>query len=230
MRRLSRFVPNSMRAFRFICGCLLLVLVAGCDGGSDGPAAPGPDDETEKRIVDVFVDLEAAFNHRDIAAYSRLLDEDFVFKLAASDVVLGKPIEWDRAADIEYTTKLFDPDNDDPMRCDSVYFDFNYPRFIPFRRYNPATRPDETWWATRLSFDFTFDFAPGLAVTSAPVNEGVFVIRNAGTEARPVWKLIEMYDIGADDADFVIGDVDTLVWTLGATKALYLPPAKEIGQ
>ena len=207
----------------------MLVLVAGC-GGSDNPAAPGPpDDDAPARIVDVFAGFESAFNRRDIAAYSALLDDDFVFSLAASDVALGKPIQWNRATDIEYMTKLFDRGNSDPMLCDSVYFDFNYPLFIPFKRYHPATRPEETWWATRLSFDFIFDYEPGLTIASAPVNEGVFIIRNAGTSEKPVWKLISMYDIGADDADFITASMDTLVWTLGATKALYMPPPEEVG-
>ena len=54
------------------------------------------------------------------------------------------------------------------------------------------------------------------------------MIRNAGTEHKRVWQLIEMSDIGADDADFMIGDVDTLVWTLGATKAMYMPAPEQV--
>jgi hypothetical protein len=109
------------------------------------------------------------------------------------------------------------------MRCDSIYFDFNYPRLIPFRTYHPATAPDETWWSTRLSFDFVFDYEPGLTVASAPGNSAVFIIRNAGTEADPVWKLRAMYDLGPDESLFLAGASDTLLWSLGRAKGLYRP-------
>ena len=226
MRRLSRFRERRLGTIRdrviAIAGIACVSALLSCGGSGDSTTAPSTPTYTLTTKSQLFSDLTKAFNRHDPAAYAKLLDHNFVFYLSAFDQTTGA--EWDRATEVDYTSKLLDLDYDGSLQCDSVYFAFHYDLpYITYHVFTPASAPNESWYQTTLSCSFLFHFGLGVTFGSASNNTMTFVIRNAGTESAPVWKFVEIHDNGSPELGSGGKDGDVYLMSLGRVKALYAP-------
>jgi len=177
----------------------------------------------------LFGDFQSAYNQRDMAKYSGLIDDRFVFYLSFTDASTGHPSQWNKSQELEYTGELFDPDYAGTFRCDSIYFQLYYPNphAIELYTFHPDSAPDETWYSTILGYDYFFRFGSiNFALASGPGNKIKFTIRNAGTERAPVWKFVQIRDYGSDGIPSQASAEEVMIWTLGRAKSLYVPPAR----
>jgi hypothetical protein len=79
----------------------------------------------------------------------------------------------------------------------------------------------ETWYMTTVFYEFKFDMEPDHTYISVPGARARFTVRNAGTEDAPLWKLVEMRDLGADGLFSTVASGGTEATTWGAIKAVY---------
>jgi hypothetical protein len=179
---------------RVVRGLLLLamaVVVVRCSGS---PASPPPTPPPVQRFatlsqrVDVLKNLELAYKLRRPDKIDQLLDSHYVFFISGSDLGLGYPAQWDRAAELKYTSELLDPHKG--------FFDFTTIAFhleldgpLQWEAIaSPDTIPGETWYRAGVSYDFTFELDTG----GKYYNTGslaLFIVRNAGTTSAPHWQL-----------------------------------------
>jgi len=77
-----------------------------------------------KEKDDVLINLQLAYNDRNISQYDKLLDDDFIFIFSQTDWQAGKtPRQWDRTSEIRATTNMFsrNPTGKDPITSLSLH-------------------------------------------------------------------------------------------------------------
>lgn len=216
-----------MRGLRFFI-LSIVVILSGC-GSNDTTVAPTIKTPTPSKhavLSLLFSDFETAYNQRDLAGYDEIIDDKFVFHLSSIDRSLGHPSQWARAQEMEYTGKLFDTAYDGALQCDSVYFAFQFPdpHTIALYTFHPASAPSETWYSTVLGYTYYFRFGPQLAIASGTGDKIKLTIRNAGTEDRPYWKIVQIDDYGPYGIPKQTSmKSETLQWSFGAAKSVYAP-------
>ena len=142
----------------------------------------------------VLTQLEYAYNKRNISKLSPVLDQNFIFYLAPGDVVGSEPDSWNRADEIDLSTRLFDK-NYATLPCQSIYMDIKVENGLSWVEVIPASAPDETWYQTTLFYNFRFDISPNTFIPNTG-SKAVFTVRNAGTAEKPHYQLVEMRDLG----------------------------------
>src|SRR5688572_20587204 len=186
--------------------CLIagtMLVLTGCDEDEqivcyDCCLGCPPQDLTAKWRV--LSNLEDAYNRRRIDNYDDLLDENFTFFLSAADVGNGLPAQWDRAMDVTSNTNLFAADPPDPFpRCKDIDMDVRWEdeEGKPNVAWVEIDGPNgEKWYTTTVYYAFQIDVEPDMTYINNPGAKAQFTVRNAGTEEAPLWKLVEMHDLG----------------------------------
>jgi hypothetical protein len=194
------------RAAIILVTLALMALGLACE--DDEPViAPAPT-ETEFRDLSqkwhVLNNVEVAYNKRRIDKYDELLDLDFTFFLTTGDVGGGLPEYWGRAEEKEYNTKLFDSNYSGANRCKRIQMDLVVDTDDPDRIQwtdvipDPGEYPGEVWKMATIYYEFKFDMEPDDTYRSLPGAQATFTVRNVGTAGAPLWKLVEMRDLGGE--------------------------------
>ncbi len=171
----------------------------------------------------VLNNVEAAYNKRDITRYEALLDPEFTFYLSVGDIGNGLPEQWGYAEDVLYNSRMFDMSYIGPNRCTNIRFDLQFEEGVLWVSFAPSSHPDETWYTTTVFYDFQIDIVPDTRLLPPPGSRAYVTVRNAGTDADPHWRLVEMRDLGSQYIDAAAGDAPAAVQqsTWGRVKALY---------
>ena len=220
---------KSLLLVLLVCGFAGL-LVPGCSDEVDcfdcacDPAYCPEKFENLSQKWHVLNNLELAINQRRLDRYNELLDENFTFFLASSDVGGGLPAQWDRTVEINANTNLFASDPPDPLpRCKDIDLDIHWEdaEGKPVVTWIEITTPGgETRYTTTVFYDFQVDVEPDLTYINNPGSKAQFTVRNAGTEEVPLWKLVEMHDLGGPEL-VARRSSSTAQSTWGQVKALY---------
>lgn len=190
---------------RLLFTCTLSLIVAAMSScifdpkpdPGDPPVPPASYEDLSARWH-VLNNVEVSYNKRNINKYDELLDLEFVFFLSPGDVGGEIPAQWDRATEILYNTRLFDPNYDNPQ-CRSIQMDIQMPEDksrISWVEIEPT--PGEKRYVTTAFYTFRFDVAPDTQYESVPGAKAQFTVRNVGTEDAPQWRLIEFRDLASD--------------------------------
>jgi hypothetical protein len=138
----------------------------------------------------VLNNFELAHNKRDMSQYDRLIDDNytFIFDTLENDSLVT--IQWGRADDVTATAGLFAAANSMDMAVDWK----DSPRGNPAVQWSERISGTETWYYTTIFYHFTIRIG---ATTYIPVVEAqmTFTVRNAGTSAKPQWRLVELDDL-----------------------------------
>jgi hypothetical protein len=197
---------------------MVMALIACDDDDPVKNTPPAADFENLTERAHVLNNIEVAYNQRRIDKYSELLDANFTFYLSTGDVGGGLPADWDRAVDMNANTNLFSSDPDPLPKCTRIEMDVQWENGLTWVEI-PAMG-GETWYTTTVFYDFEFDVEPNSTWINNPGAKVQFTTRNAGTDEAPLWKLVEMRDLG--DPDLIAptsGATSQTTW--GQVKAMY---------
>lgn len=189
-------------------------------GGEDDPVAPQtlPIDALAKR-EGVLTQIEYAYNKRRITTYDKVLDANFTFYLAPGDVVGSMPDSWSRVDELDLNTKLFDK-NYATLPCQSIYMDIKVEDGLTWVEIIPSSAPTETWYQTTVFYNFRFDISPNTFIPNTG-SKATFTVRNAGTDEKPHWQLVEMSDLGGSPFMNATAAAATEPTTWGGVKLMY---------
>ena len=216
-------------------GVLVLALLPAC--GSDNPVETPPisgsdwPDPGKKESVMYYV--QRAYTERNSSRYIQILDEGFTNFLSDGDVNNGLPQQWDRQQEVGITDNLFskkqvpDPNNSGhflPL-VKSIEMDVQYENGVTWTEVNPSSAPTETWYQTTVFYFFQITVLPEGATEDLTYypdinSKAQFTVRNAGTDSKPVWKLVEFHDLGSGTlARMLAASTEQSTW--GKVKSLY---------
>lgn len=120
---------------------LIAPLLFSCSGKQASPTGGGGGDSLYADLHnkdDVLVNLILSYEHRNIAEYARLLDDDFVFFFSSYDSTAGfTPGHWDRSMEIEAADSLFDMH----MPLGTLWFWGSSPGYEPAESTPPNAPP-----------------------------------------------------------------------------------------
>ena len=207
---------------------LLLVLIVsaipilGC--GEDDPVkepstyCPLSDCGTVTREL-VLASLEASYNRKKTPEVDQLLDSDFVFFFAPADVGGNVPSQWGRAEEMFMTRRLFDQNPNQPGTW-SIDVDLKFETGIQWVDVIPAAFPDEVWYMATVPYEFSAQFESREAWITSSGAQAQFTVRNTGTSADPLWKLVEWRDLDVKDEQPTAFQIRK---TWGGFKAGFIP-------
>jgi len=135
-----------------------------------------------------------AYNGRNINRYQQILDANFTFFLSTGDVNNGLPAQWGQAEEIDYNRKMFDKSYTGPNACKSIVMDVRIEDGIQWQSI--VQESGETWYTCTVNYDFRIDVVPDKTFINNPGAKAQYTVRNAGTDAKPHWQLVEMRDLG----------------------------------
>ena len=204
---------------------LLVAVVALVACGDDNPVGhnpPPPDFPEISQKALVLNNFEQAYNKRRIDKYEQLLDENFTFYLAASDVGGNVPASWDRAVEISANANLLasDPPGDLP-RVTGILMDLRWEESLAW--FEMVTPSDEKWYRATVVYAFQFEVEPDVAYINGLGSRAMFTVRNAGTDEAPQWRLVEMRDLGSPSSARATSVASAEQATIGKIKVMYLP-------
>ena len=142
----------------------------------------------------VLANLEASYNRKNIAELDKLLDPNFVFFFAPADVGGNVPSQWGRAEEMFMTRRLFDQNPNQPGTW-SIDVDLKFDPAIQWVDVIPAAFPDEVWYMATVPYEFSAQFESREAWITSSGAQAQFTVRNTGTSADPLWKLVEWRDL-----------------------------------
>jgi hypothetical protein len=152
----------------------------------------------------VLNNIEWAYTKRYLQRYDEVLDDDFVFFLSAGDVGGGLPDSWDRSTEVQANQNLFSTAQPPaPLkRCLGIRMNIQWEnsKGEPDLAWIELTPPgsSETWYTTTANYDFNIDVEGDLTYINNPGATMEFTVRNAGTEDAPLWRLVQMRDLGSE--------------------------------
>ncbi len=180
--------------------CLTVVPLGCGDSGTNPPPPPSGGYDAPATREMVLQNLQRSYNERNVTEYTKILDDGFVFFLSDGDVNGGLPSQWGRDVETDANTHLFS-EIEDPMGrwplCTAIQMDVVFENGVTWTPVpNPAAAPDETWYTTTCFYDFQIAIAPDIRFIPTPGSQAQFTVRNAGTETKPSWRLVDMRDLG----------------------------------
>jgi hypothetical protein len=183
----------------FIGLAVVVAAVSSCIFDPDPAPDPVEPKEEFKPLTkkeNVLNNIQVSYNKRRIDKYDELLDVNFTFFLSTGDVGGGLPESWGRAEEIQYNTSLFDPNYTGENRCKRISMDLQFETGVQWVEVVPPNFPEEVWYTTTVFYDFRFEMEPDNTYISVPGSKAQFTVRNTGTVDAPLWKLVEMRDLG----------------------------------
>jgi len=161
---------------------------------------PWPDLSTKE---DVLYYVQRAYSERKPNKYEQVLDGGFINFLSDGDVNNGLPEQWDRQQELAITDNLFSPTRvgDLPL-VKSIDMDVQYESGVSWVEVIPSSAPTEKWYTATAFYFFQITVQPEGATEDLTYypdlnSKAQFTVRNTGTDAEPVWKLVEFRDLGA---------------------------------
>jgi hypothetical protein len=226
-----------MREARFIpLLVLLLALPIFSCSGDDNPTKPkespyktlfadGPRDN-------VLNNLQQSYNDRNISRYEELLDADFIFYFSAADVSRGivSAEYWSRAAEINVSKNMFDPNYSNPNQEPVKDIDLSliYPggddQWTQITPEDQVKYAGETWYQKIVTYNLTVQL-PGNFQYVGLNKQTAFVVRAATRDSKQYWQIVIWRDdTGTNYRQFLrrgetVGIAQDTTW--GSVKAQY---------
>jgi hypothetical protein len=148
----------------------------------------------------VLNNLELAYSRQKITPYRELLDPNFTFFFSPGDVGGNIPEQWGYPDETRVADLLFNTSLDDPLypTCRSIRMDLKFESGVQWVDVIPEDYPTETWYTTTVYYEFTFEMNPDMTYIAVPGSLAEFTVRNTGTDAAPLYKLIEWRDLAVN--------------------------------
>ena len=163
---------------------------------------------------DVLNNIEFAYNKRNMDAYNELLDDNFEFFYTEDGVGGGTPVQWGRPDEVTTTSGLLAAA--DKM---DLAIDWKDDHGIATAQWTAQISGTETWYYTTVFYHYTIKIGDTTYIPNAG-SKAQFTVRNAGTDEKPKWKLIEFRDLGGPSfAAMRVSATEPTSW--GKVKALY---------
>lgn len=213
---------------RYLAAAFLAAFVfSGCGDDPVQPPIPPVDpwpDPSAKESVLYYV--QRAYNERNSGRYEQILDDGFKNFLSDGDVNNGLPEQWDLAQEKTVTRNLFSKTQvgDLPL-VKSINMDLLYENGVTWTEVVPTSAPTETWYSASVYYSFQilvhYDQIDEDIVYYPPgSSKAQITVRNAGTDSKPDWKLVEFRDLGGGSlATLRMASTEQTSW--GKVKALY---------
>ena len=147
----------------------------------------------------VLVNLQSAYNDRNISRYDELLDADFVFYFSTEDVLNGTVEYWSRAAEINANKNMFDPNYSNPNQepVQDINLVLTYPegddQWTQITPEDQVKYPGETWYQKIVGYNLTVQL-PGDFQYVGLNKQAAFVLRAATKDTKQSWKIIVWRD------------------------------------
>ena len=164
------------------------MFAVGCGSGDDVGLPPTPNPNVQRKLnlshkTDVLNNIEYSYNKKDASTYQELLDPNFTFFY--SD---GGPtsVQWGFQDEIKTTSGVFGA-------ALSISMDLQWEDGVT---WTEQVSGSESWFTTTVYYHFTIKIGD----TTYIPNQGSraqFTVRNAGTDEKPKWELVEFRDLGA---------------------------------
>jgi hypothetical protein len=159
---------------------------------------------------DVLNNVEYAYNKRNMQTYDELLDDNFTFFYGDA----GMPVQWGRSDEITTTSGLIAAASIVDLSLDWKDADGN-----STVQWVTRTKGSETWYDTTVFYHFIIRIGDTTYIPNAGA-KAQFTVRNAGTDEKPVWKLVEFRDLGGPSLlKATAAAVEPTLW--GKVKSLY---------
>ena len=198
---------------------LITAVVTSLSCGDDNPVAPP---KVGNHAQDVLLNLEKALNKRDRASYATVLDDNFVFYLAPRDVLGGLPAQWDRTTETTYMGRLLDPNLEGALHVANVYVDVRTEDGVQWVEMEPENAPTEKWYMTTVFNEYHFQVGSDDIVSENGAKIQL-TVRNAGTDQKPSWKLVEWRDMDTSNGPFAQSAAAVEPRSWGEIKSMYKP-------
>jgi hypothetical protein len=207
---------------RFPMMALAALALVSCEDDPQRPTGPIPTLPEAIAREDVLTLLQSACNDRHVTLYSKVLDADFTFYFAPGDVGGRVPPDWGRAEEMDAVGRMF-KDSGSPgyPRVTSLSMDIDFETTIQWVEVIPASGAQESWFSATCFYDMVMAVSTGDDYITVPGTKAQFTVRNAGTEAEPKWRLVEMRDLGAPTPAPLAAAASTEKVTWGGAKALF---------
>jgi len=203
-----------------------LAAIASCSENTSAPIPAPVHRRNFSQRRSVLDSLETGYNNRRIETVAAVLDSKFTFFTSLSDVAWGLPDRWDRAAEVEYTGKLLDP-NYGEYAFNSIQFNLHTDGALTWDAVFDSLS-GETRYRTIVDYDFKFAVTREIFYYNSG-SPATFTLRNAGTSQAPYWQIVECRDLaggcfmaGSGGAEASVHPCPEHSW--GATKGLYWVP------
>jgi len=147
----------------------------------------------------VLINLQSAYNDRNISRYDELLDADFVFYFSTEDVLNGTVEYWSRAAEINANKNMFDPNYSNPNQepVQDINLVLTYPegddQWTQITPEDQVKYPGETWYQKIVGYNLTVQL-PGDFQYVGLNKQAAFVLRAATKDTKQSWKIIVWRD------------------------------------
>jgi len=186
-----------------LAAATLVASLSACLLDPKEPPAPPTIPPKQVEIMDltekdhVLNNLVASYILRDINEYKRILDADYYqFFFSDGDVSNGLPSEgWDKTQDELATTNLLNKNSSANNRIISIDLEVAQANLIwvELAADPPLT---ESWWSVTTNYRFTFKTANDISYITSGSPRAQFIVRNAGTDEDPQWRLVNWRDLG----------------------------------
>jgi hypothetical protein len=211
---------------------LILIVTASCSDDSDNGVQPQPSPYKALTQKDhVLFNLQLAYTNRNLAEFTKLLDEGFVFHFSQADFKDGSVgvEQWEVDAELASVVNMFDENFSKPGVDPISKIDLTLKYVEGDNAWNPVTPddqttyPDETWYEKTVSYNLIctagyIDYT-GLNILAS------FIVRQSTVEGKTIWRIISWRDDTLNRSARVLqgGPQGALVEdsTWGKVKALY---------
>jgi len=187
------------------------MFAVGC-GGDDAVSLPvRPNPPVQRKLdlshrTDVLNNIEYAYNKKDASTYQELLDPNFTFFYSEGGQT---PVQWGFQDEIKTTQGIFGA-------AISISMDLAWEDGVT---WGEQVAGSETWYTTTVYYRFTIKIGDTTYIPDQG-SRAQFTVRNAGTDEKPTWHLVEFRDLGAPSlAASRASSTEPSSW--GKVKALY---------
>lgn len=204
MRKPFRLLALPLFAFLFVLG--------GCILSPEESVDPPPDDSGPRleelpltSKTNVINNLAFAYGNRNIDAYRKILDDDFVFLFQEADANNPNPdertpVEWYRTDEINATTNLFDENFSDPEQPPADEIVLRIPELESltesswgrFEGVKHVTDPS-TWYELDVRYDLEVQVGEDRLLAE---DRAKFIVRQVDVEGGgQEWRLVHWSDL-----------------------------------
>ena len=178
------------RIFVLCCVTVLVAALSSCIFDAGTTEKPPVVVNTQKKLnlsvkEHVLNNIEYAYNKKDVNTYTELLDPSFTFFYTESDANGHTPVQWGFQDEIKTTSGVFGA-------ALSISMDLQWEDGVT---WSTVVSGSEEWQTTTVFYHFTIKIGDTTFIPNAG-SKAQFTLRNAGTDEKPHWQLVEFRDLG----------------------------------
>ncbi|MCK5406315.1 MAG: hypothetical protein KAJ37_02620 [Candidatus Krumholzibacteria bacterium] len=170
---------------------------------------------------DALINLELAYNDRDISRFEPLIADDFMFVFSDNDYGNGiTPVTWDGQTEVGATQNLFDPSyENNPATSVVLQLDNSAGGWTPLIVISIHDPAGELWYLKTVKYSLTVKTAD---VWYESRNfQAEFAVRRTEAGGKQVWQIVAWQDDVISIPGLSLGDaaVEDITW--GKIKTLF---------